>query len=144
MYTIGINAAFHDSAACIVKDGQLLAAAEEERFTHVKHGKRPVPFSSYELPFHAINYCLESAGIHLSQVDHVIYAFDPGLISENGNGVPASVYPGWDHLFEEYLWKAPEQLIDGYPHMLQKSFAGTPKGSFQWHYLDHHLAHAAS
>src|SRR4051812_37637785 len=56
MYTIGINAAFHDSAACIIKDGQLLAAAEEERFTHVKHGKRPIPFSTYELPFHAISY----------------------------------------------------------------------------------------
>src|SRR5512138_962583 len=43
MYTLGINAAFHDSAACLVKDGQVLAAAEDERFTHVKHGKRPIP-----------------------------------------------------------------------------------------------------
>lgn len=56
MYTLGINAAFHDSAACILKDGQLLAAAEDERFTHIKHGKRPIPFSAYELPFHAIDY----------------------------------------------------------------------------------------
>lgn len=43
MYTLGINAVFHDSAACILKDGILLAAAEDERFTHIKHGKRPVP-----------------------------------------------------------------------------------------------------
>src|SRR5687768_17652064 len=99
MYTIGINAAFHDSAACIIKDGQLIAAAEEERFTHVKHGKRPVPFSSYELPFHAINYCLETADIHLTEVDHIVYAFDPDLISGVANGEPATVYPGWDHLF---------------------------------------------
>jgi hypothetical protein len=42
-----------------VKDGRVLAAAEEERFTHVKHGKRPVPFSTWELPFHAIHYCLK-------------------------------------------------------------------------------------
>ena len=58
MYTLGINAAFHDPAACLVKDGRVLAAAEDERFTHVKHGKRPIPFSTYELPFHAIDYCL--------------------------------------------------------------------------------------
>ena len=55
MYTLGINAAYHDPAACLVQDGVVLAAAEEERFTHVKHGKRPVPFSTYELPFHAID-----------------------------------------------------------------------------------------
>lgn len=143
MYTIGINAAFHDSAACLVKDGQLIAAAEEERFTHIKHGKRPVPFSAYELPFHAINYCLETADIHLSDVDHIIYAFDPEVVSGKDSD-HAPVYPGWDHLFEEYIRKAPEQLIDGYPHMLQKRFAGTPRNSFRWHYLDHHLSHAAS
>ena len=51
MYTLGINAAYHDPAACLVKDGQVIAAAEEERFTHIKHGKRPIPFSTYELPF---------------------------------------------------------------------------------------------
>ena len=56
LYTLGINAAFHDPAACLVKDGRVLAAAEEERFTHIKHGKRPVPFTAYELPFHAIDF----------------------------------------------------------------------------------------
>lgn len=40
MYTIGIKATFHDSSACLIKDGKLIAAAEEERFTHIKHGKR--------------------------------------------------------------------------------------------------------
>src|ERR687889_107999 len=80
MYTLGINAVFHDSAACILKDGKLLAAAEDERFTHIKHGKRPIPFSTYELPFHAINYCLEVAGIHLNDVDHFAYSFDPYLL----------------------------------------------------------------
>jgi carbamoyltransferase len=57
MHTLGINAAFHDPAACLVRDGRVLAAAEEERFTHIKHGKRPVPFSTWELPFHAIIAC---------------------------------------------------------------------------------------
>ena len=59
MYTLGINAVYHDSAACLVKNGYVLAAVEEERFTRIKHGKRPIPFSTYELPFHAINYCLQ-------------------------------------------------------------------------------------
>jgi carbamoyltransferase len=80
MYTLGINAAFHDPAACLVKDGRVLAAAEDERFTHVKHGKRPIPFSTYELPFHAIDYCLREAGIALGDVDHVAYSFDPSLL----------------------------------------------------------------
>src|ERR1051325_9869641 len=75
MYTLGINAAYHDSAACLVADGQVVAAAEEERFTHIKHGKRPIPFSAYELPFHAIDYCLKEAGIHLKDVDNIAYSF---------------------------------------------------------------------
>jgi len=58
LITLGINAAFHDSAAALVIDGVTVAAAEEERFTRIKHGKRPVPFSAWELPFHAIDYCL--------------------------------------------------------------------------------------
>src|ERR671920_1369525 len=77
MYTLGINAAFHDSSACLVEDGQIIAAAEEERFTRIKHDKRPVPFSTWELPFHAIDYCLREAAIPLTDVDHVAYGFDP-------------------------------------------------------------------
>src|SRR5436305_7487222 len=79
MYTLGINAAFHDSSAALLLDGRPVAAAEEERFTRIKHGKRPVPFSSYQLPFHAIDYCLREAGIALRDVDRIGYSFDPGL-----------------------------------------------------------------
>ena len=77
MYTLGINAAFHDCSATLVKDGVVIAAAEEERFTRVKHGKRPVPFSVWQLPFNAINYCLKEAGINLRDLDHVAYSYDP-------------------------------------------------------------------
>ena len=80
MYTLGINAAFHDPAACLVKDGVVLAAVEEERLNHVKHGKRPVPFSTWELPFNAIHYCLREAGLTLTDVDHVAYSFDPAIL----------------------------------------------------------------
>ena len=75
--TLGINAAFHDTAAALLADGVPLAAAEEERFTRIKHGKRPVPFSAWELPYHAIDYCLGQAGLTLADVDHVAYSFDP-------------------------------------------------------------------
>jgi len=161
MYTLGINAVFHDSAACIVKDGQLLAAAEEERFTHIKHGKRPVPFTAYELPFHAIDYCLQVAGIHLSEVDHIAYSFDPAYLLPKED-VPAlvtlplqasevapvtqpeEIYPGWNSLFLAYLTNAPSQLVDGYPHHLRKRLSGLKAGDLKWHYVEHHLAHAAS
>jgi len=157
MYTLGINSAFHDSAACIIKDGKVLAAAEDERFTHIKHGKRPVPFSTWELPFHAINYCLEVANIHLSDVDHVAYSFDPYLLlGENYSGKPTIDVPleggrslngwlnPWDPLFLTSIVNAPGQLTDGYPHHLQKRFKGAKASDFEFHFVEHHLAHATS
>lgn len=158
MYTLGINAAFHDSAACIIKDGILLAAAEDERFTHIKHGKRPVPFSTWELPFHAIDYCLRVAGINLSDVDHVAYSFDPFLLLgekySNRNTIEIPLLNGgekgtdwlnpWDPLFLSSIVNAPAQLVDGYPHHLQRRFKGAKTSDFEWHFVEHHLAHAAS
>jgi carbamoyltransferase len=158
MYTLGINAAFHDSAAVIIKDGQLIAAAEDERFTHIKHGKRPLPFTAYELPFHAIDYCLQEAGIRISDVDHIAYSFDPSLMEEEQDEPETmsdvadtavlersySVYHGWDTLFLSYIRNAPAQLRDGYPHHLQKRLAHPGKIKARWHFVEHHLAHAAS
>jgi carbamoyltransferase len=159
IYTLGINAAFHDSAACILKDGKLLAATEEERFTHFKHGKRPVSFSTWELPFHAIDYCLKIAGIHLKDVDHVAYSFDPYLLlGDEYAGMPTIVIPledtgdrsskewenPWDPLFLSSIVNAPRQLVDGYPHHLQQRFIGASVNDFEWHFVEHHIAHAAS
>lgn len=107
MYTLGINAAFHDSAACLLKDGQLLAAAEDERFTHIKHGKRPIPFSAYELPFHAIHYCLEAAGIHLGEVDHVAYSFDPYILLDSPEAEKIAVPLNGRHVPLAEKWKSP-------------------------------------
>ena len=50
MKVLGINALYHDPAAALVVDGQVVAAAEEERFSRRKHGKRPLPWSAWELP----------------------------------------------------------------------------------------------
>jgi carbamoyltransferase len=159
MYTLGINAAFHDPAACLVHDGQVVAAAEEERFTHVKHGKRPIPFSTYELPYHAIDFCLRQAGIRLVDVDHIAYSFEPKLLL-NGRSVASTIElpmrpfelpplpegeSHWDPLFLNSIINAPGHLADGVPHHLQKRFRGARHdGPYQWHYVEHHLAHIAS
>ena len=55
MYILGISAYYHDSAACIIKDGEIIAAAQEERFTRKKHDQN--------FPTNAIKYCLKEAGI---------------------------------------------------------------------------------
>jgi len=158
MITLGINAAFHDSAAALVRDGQLVAAAEEERFTRIKHGKRPVPFSAWELPFNAIDYCLREAGITLAEVDHVAYSYDPARfigqrMPDGRASLPMDLASHsheawespWDPLFACYLLNAPRQLADGAPHHLQKRFKGVRHdGPFKFHFIDHHLCHQAS
>jgi carbamoyltransferase len=156
MLTLGINAAFHDSSACMVRDGHILAAAEEERFTGFKHGKRPIPFSAYELPYHAIDYCLEVAGIGIESIDHIAYAFDPRLLKDvrsgdeitlplepSSRGQPPSANP-WDGLFLSHILNAPRHLRDGYPHHLQERFLHGRDAHYTWHWVDHHLSHAAS
>lgn len=158
MFTLGINAAFHDSSACLIKDGRLIAAAEEERFTHIKHGKRPIPFSTYELPFHAIDYCLKKAGIHLNDISHVAYSFNPYTLLKGhakDDCITLPLRPNrqnkekewdaeWDPLFLTHIVNAPGQLVDGYPHHLQKNFINGRITEQQWHFVDHHIAHAAS
>ncbi len=160
MHTLGINAAFHDCAAALVCDGRVLAAAEEERFTRIKHGKRPVPFSTWQLPYNAIDYCLGEAGIDLRDVDHIAYSFAPRLLQDSlapdksialplepsaaghgeGGGSP------WDPLFLSYIVNAPRQLADGAPHHLQGRFAsaGLDHIMQRWQFIEHHLAHEAS
>lgn len=158
MYVLGINAAFHDSSACLLKDGNLVAAAEEERFTRIKHGKRPVPFSTYELPYHAIHYCLREAGIHINDVAHTAYSFDPYLLLNQHALKPTislplepSLHPHekewmsvWDPLFLSSIVNAPRQLLSGYPHHLQQVFSGGRLSQGKWHFVEHHICHAAS
>ncbi|MGU7811955.1 carbamoyltransferase family protein [Burkholderia sp. AW49-1] len=158
-YTLGINAAFHDSAACLVRDGTVIAAAEDERFTHVKHAKRPVPFSTWELPYHAIDYCLAEADIALADVGHVAYSYDPWLeldrhgtetaltlpLAPSAHAPRADGVSPWHPLFLSSIVNAPRQLAGGAPHHLQRRFRGVAHdGPFRWHFIEHHLAHEAS
>jgi carbamoyltransferase len=159
MYTLGINAVYHDDAACLIKDGVVIAAAEDERFTHVKHGKRPVPFNTWQLPFHAIDYCLREAGITMKDVHHVAYSFDPAAFAGSaisGETITLPLEPSraarakgdaspWDPLFLSYVVNAPRQLASGAPHHLADRFRGIAHdGPFAWHYVEHHLSHEAS
>ena len=68
---LGISAFYHDSAACILKDGDIVAAAQEERFTRKKHD------SSY--PYNAIEFVLDFANLKLSEVDQIIFFEKPFL-----------------------------------------------------------------
>ncbi len=158
MYVLGINAAFHDSSAALLRDGVPVAAAEEERFTRIKHGKRPVPFTSYQLPFHAIAYCLREAGIGLCAVDRIAYSFDPALalagrdpetlrlpLEPSNAPLPAGSY-AWEGLFLAGVLNLPRFLVDDIPHHLSAlrdgiaSYRDLPPIEF----VEHHLAHAAS
>ena len=68
---LGISALYHDSAACLVRDGEIVAAAQEERFSRRKHDSR--------LPRHATDYCLAEAKIAESEIDYVVFYDKPRL-----------------------------------------------------------------
>ncbi|MEU6890297.1 carbamoyltransferase C-terminal domain-containing protein [Streptomyces sp. NPDC046557] len=131
MRILGINALFHDPAAALVIDGHIVAAAEEERFSRRKHGKRPVPFSAWELPVQAASWCLHRAGLRPQDLDAVAYSFDPDLArpaAEMGLDDP------WDHLRLTYAREAPGFLRSALPGLDPALVRFVP----------HHMAHAAS
>jgi carbamoyltransferase len=131
MRILGVNAIFHDPSAALVVDGTIVAAAEEERFSRRKHGKRPVPFAAWELPEQAMRWCLAEAGLRPQDLDAVGYSFDPGLAKpaeEMGLTDP------WDHLRVTYAQQAPSFLATALPGLDPSAVRFVP----------HHVAHAAS
>lgn len=131
MRILGINALFHDPAAALVIDGVTVAAAEEERFSRRKHGKRPVPFSAWEVPEKAAAWCLARAGLRPQDLDAVAYSFDPALAR------PADAMgldDPWDHLRLMYAREAPRFVSAALPGL-------DPE---QVRFVPHHMAHAAS
>ncbi|MGA5205706.1 carbamoyltransferase [Streptomyces variegatus] len=131
MRILGINALFHDPAAALVIDGRTVAAAEEERFSRRKHGKRPLPFSAWELPEQAASWCMKRAGLRPQDLDAVTYSFDPALArpaEDMGLDDP------WDHLRLTYAREA--------PGFLKSALPGLDPGLVR--FVPHHMAHAAS
>ena len=125
---LGINAAFHDPAAALVVDGEIVAAAEEERFSRRKHGKRPVPFSAWEQPEQSARWCLGHAGIDAADVDAVAYSYDPRLAPSEHVAAP------WEDLRTTYAERA--------GHFLRTALPGLDPDRLE--HVPHHHAHAAS
>jgi carbamoyltransferase len=71
---IGISAVYHDAAACLIKDGNIIAAAQEERFTRIKHDQC--------FPAQSISYCLEAAQCQAKDIDYVVF-YDKPLLKFN-------------------------------------------------------------
>ncbi|MBV8951321.1 MAG: carbamoyltransferase, partial [Actinobacteria bacterium] len=128
---LGVNAVFHDPAAALVVDGEIVAAAEEERFSRRKHGKVPVAFSTWELPEAAARWCLEHADVDPSDLDAVAYSYDPGLASPV---TPDVVDGNWEGLRSLFVQRA--------PLFLRSALPGLDPGIVR--FVPHHVAHAAS
>ncbi|GGA55250.1 carbamoyltransferase [Pseudoclavibacter endophyticus] len=124
---LGINATFHDPAAVVVLDGKVVAASEEERFSRRKHGKRPVPFSAWELPEQSMRWALAEAGVSPDELDGVGYSFDPAIAAE----IPDDPY---DHIRLDYVRRAPGFIAEALPGLDPSKVS----------YVEHHVAHAAS
>ena len=139
MYILGISAFYHDSAACLIKNGEIIAAAQEERFTRKKHDS--------EFPHHAVLYCLKEAKISASQIDNVVFYEKP--------------FVKFERLLETYLAFAPKGFISFAKAMpvwikdklfqksaLIKKLKSTLDDDVDWRerilFSEHHLSHAAS
>src|SRR5210317_2367181 len=138
-WTLGISAFYHDSAACLLKDGEIFAAAQEERFTRKKHDAG--------FPTHAIQYCLKEAGIAAKDIDNVVFYEKP--------------FVKFERLLETYLAFAPKGFTSFAKAMplwikdklfqksaLIKELKSTLDESVDWRerllFSEHHLSHAAS
>jgi carbamoyltransferase len=130
-HVLGVNAVFHDPAAALLVDGNVVAAAEEERFSRRKHGKSPVPFATWELPERAMAYCLSEAGLAPADLDAVAYSYDPDLAPQPDGDITAAE---WEGLRTLYAGRA--------PRFLQASLPGLDPAKVRW--VAHHVAHAAS
>ena len=139
MKILGISAYYHDSAACLVIDGKIVAAAQEERFTRIKHDPG--------FPLNAIQYCLNSQNVKADQVDHVVFYDKPFL--------------KFERLLETYLAFAPrgfksfrtsmpswikEKLFQkgNIARSLKEGLGESVDWSERLLFSEHHMSHAAS
>src|SRR5713226_8265716 len=132
MYILGISCFYHDAAAALLRDGLLVAAAEEERFTRKKHDS--------DFPEKAIEFCLRRAGIPLSDLDYIVFYEKPFVKFERIIFTSMQTFPKSARLFREAMkhWLLDKLWIKGL--IKQKLGAEDRKILFS----EHHLSHAAS
>ncbi|MGJ8644117.1 MAG: carbamoyltransferase family protein [Luteolibacter sp.] len=133
VYILGISAYYHDSAAALLKDGQIIAAAQEERFTRKKHDNA--------FPAQAVQYCLKEAGIDESQISHVVFYEKPLLRFERLLETYISYAPRG---FKQFLMSIPLWLKQKLhlPRELDAALNHKYKGRYL--FCGHHESHAAS
>ncbi len=131
MRILGISCYYHDAAACLIKDGKIVAAAEEERFTRVKHDT--------SFPINAINYCLKEEGIKGKDLDYVGFYEKPLLKFERLLSQHLEMFPKSFWSFYKALpsWINEKLRV---PSTIRKKLGYTGDIIF----IEHHLAHAAS
>lgn len=138
-YILGINHAYHESSACLLKDGAIAAVAEEERFNRKKHAKPARIDNPDELPVNAINFCLEEAGITLKDVDYIASSFNPAKRLRNKEFEDFVAEGNWgSHSGETLFYEKLQQV----PQKLSGIYGADVSGKFHW--IDHHTSHAGS
>ena len=139
MRILGISAFYHDSAAALVRDGEIVAAAQEERFSRKKHDAR--------FPSHAVDYCLAQEGVHFDQIDYVVFYDKPFLKFERLLQTYIAFAPRGLRSFQMAvpLWLR-EKLFQ--KSLLRDELKKCAGDRFDWDrrllFTEHHLSHAAS
>ena len=142
MLILGVSAFFHDSAACVVRDGVIVAAAQEERFTRKKHDPR--------FPSNAIRFCLAAAGATIDDVNHIGFYEKPHLKFERIIANYATFFPKGFATFREAIpsWLGSKAALPSVMrrHLveLSPSHADSMKWDGRFIFSEHHAAHAAS
>ncbi len=132
MDILGISCYYHDAAAALLRDGQLVAAAEEERFSRIKH--------DYGFPHNAIGYCLEAGGIRGADLDYVVFFEKPFRKLDRILMTVLQTYPQSWKVFRESLisWMIDKLWVRG----TLEAELGVPREKVL--FCEHHLSHAAS
>ncbi len=132
MYILGISCYYHDAAAALLKDGKLIAAAEEERFTRIKH--------DFDFPENAIDFCLDYAGISGRDLDYVVFYEKPFLKFERILMTTFQTFPKSWNLFREAMipWLSDKLWVKS----IIRGKVGTEYNRIL--FGEHHLSHAAS
>jgi len=132
LYILGISCYFHDASAALLKDGVLLAATEEERFTRIKH--------DFEFPEKAIDFCLATEGIEAQNVDYVMFFEKPFVKFERLLLCTMQTFPRSMKLFREAIvtWLGDKLWVK---HLLKNKLGISPEKIL---FSEHHLSHASS